>query len=191
MGPLLLAPCAEAGAAVGVMHPLVSFPTPEAIPELEGTTFVIDGNRRAVATAKKIAGLLGARALVAQIHGPAYHAAAALLANGSAALAAVAVDLLARLGVDLDDAEHAIGALLRSVADNIETIGVPDALTGPVMRGDAATVRGHRAALRRFPRALGAYEAVGPMILRVAREAGLSGSRASAMRRALTSRLRG
>ncbi len=187
----VLSTCRRTGAAVGVLHPLVSFPTADAIPELEGTTFVIDGGRRAVAAARKIAKLVGARPLVATVHGPAYHAAAALLANGSAALAAVAVELLNRLGVDQDDAEHAIGALLRTVADNIETIGVPDALTGPVARGDAATIRGHRAALRAHRRARGAYEAVGPIILSVAREAGLSGARATAVKKALTSKLRG
>jgi len=191
LGPQVLAPCAEAGASVGVMHPLVSFPTADAVPNLEGTTFVIDGHRRAITAAKKVAGAVGAHTLTAGIHGPAYHAAAALLANGSAALAAVSVDLLERLGVDVDDAEIAVAALLRSVADNVETIGVPEALTGPVARGDAATVRGHRAALRRFPRALATYEAIGPMILRVAREAGLTSARATAVKKALTARLRG
>jgi predicted short-subunit dehydrogenase-like oxidoreductase (DUF2520 family) len=187
----LLDGCRHAGAATGVMHPLVSFPTEDAVPELAGTTFVIDGSRRAVTAARKVAKLVGARPLSASVHGPAYHAAAALLANGSAALATVAVELLQRLGIDGGDAELAIGALLRTVADNVENIGVPDALTGPVARGDATTIRAHRAALRKHRRALSAYEAVGPIILLVAREAGLSGARATSVKKALTSRLRG
>jgi predicted short-subunit dehydrogenase-like oxidoreductase (DUF2520 family) len=183
--------CRRAGADVGVLHPLVSFPTPDAVPDLAETTFVIGGGRRAVAAARRVTTLVGARPLTADVHGPAYHAAAALLANGSAALATIAVELLERLGIDGGDAELAIGALLRTVADNVETIGVPDALTGPVARGDATTIRGHRAALRKHRRALSAYEAVGPIILSVAREAGLSGTRATAVKKALTSRLRG
>ena len=41
-----------------------------------------------------------------------------------------------------------LGPLLRSVADNVETLGFPDALTGPVRRGDAAGVEKHLATLR-------------------------------------------
>jgi predicted short-subunit dehydrogenase-like oxidoreductase (DUF2520 family) len=191
LGPSALSFCAEAGAAVGVMHPLVSFPTPGTEVELDGTTFVIDGHRRAIAAARRLAESIGAVALVAQIHGPAYHAAAALLANGSAALATVSVTLLGRLGVDVDDAELAMAGLLRSVASNVERIGVPAALTGPIVRGDAATVRGHRAALRRHKSALAAYEAVGPIIVDVARKAGLRGAAAAAVQKALTKKMRG
>ncbi len=190
-GPELLDECRRAGASIGVMHPLVSFPTPDAVPDLAGTTFVISGQRRATRAARKIATRVGAHPLTARVHGPAYHAAAALLANGSAALATIAVGLFEQLGIGREDAELAIGSLLRTVADNVETIGVPEALTGPIVRGDAATIRGHRAALRGHRRALRAYESVGPIILSVAREAGLSATRAAAVQRALTSKLRG
>ncbi len=33
-----------------------------------------------------------------------------------------------------------LGPLLRSVAENVETLGFPDALTGPVRRGDAGAI---------------------------------------------------
>ena len=41
-----------------------------------------------------------------------------------------------------------LGPLLRSVGDNIERLGLPDALTGPVRRGDAVTVQKHLSALK-------------------------------------------
>lgn len=174
------------GASVGVIHPLVSFADRRRPPALAGTTFVIGGDRRARAAAKEIAKAVGAHALVAEIHGAAYHAAAALAANGAAALAARSVEVLRRLGVGRRDAERAIGALLATVADNVHRIGLPRALTGPIARGDAATVAAHRAALP--PRAAALYEAIAPAILELARQSGLRPSQAAKVRRALQAR---
>jgi hypothetical protein len=69
-----------------------------------------------------------------------YHAAAGLVANGAAALAAIGTELLVVSGVPRDDAPKMLGPLLRSVADNVEALGFPDALTGPVRRGDAGAI---------------------------------------------------
>ena len=65
-----------------------------------------------------------------------YHAAAGLVANGAAALAAVGVELLVVSGVPRKEAPKMLGPLLRSVAENVEALGFPDALTGPIRRGD-------------------------------------------------------
>lgn len=182
-----LAACKQAGAAVGVMHPLVSFADARKPPSLEGTCFLLAGDRRAVAAARSIAVELGARPIAARIHGPAYHAAAALAANGAAALAAHAVRVLASLGLRERDAARAIGALLRTVGDNVASVGLPGALTGPVVRGDDATVRAHREALGELdPRALAAYDAMAPSILSLARAQGLPEERARAVDLALS-----
>ena len=85
------------------------------------------------------------------LHGPSYHAAAALLANGSAALAYVSVELLTYLGFGRKDATKAMGTLLRSVAENVERIGVPGALSGPIRRGETRAVRIHQRSLKTLP----------------------------------------
>jgi predicted short-subunit dehydrogenase-like oxidoreductase (DUF2520 family) len=181
-----LAPCAERGAETGVLHPLVSFANAKAPPSMRGATFVVHGSPRAIAAGKRLARACRGRAVVAPAHGPAYHAAAALVANGSAALAHAAVRVLERLGLGRDDAEHAVGGLLRSVADNVETIGVPAALTGPIARGDAGAVAAHRVALGRTDRAaLAAYDGVAPAVLACARDAGLSEASSRSVARAL------
>lgn len=162
--------CAARGARTGAMHPLVSFADPKRPPSLAGTTFVADGSQACVAAAKKLARALGARAVYARIHGPRYHAAAALAANGSTALAAAAVRSLVELGMERRAAERAIGGLLVTAGENVARVGIPRALTGPIVRGDAAAVRAHRAALDPATRAL--YDAIAPAILAVAREAG-------------------
>lgn len=186
LGRDVLAPCRAAGAPIGVMHPLVSFASARHAPPLAGATFVIDGDPRAVRAARAIARSLGARALVLPLHGPAYHAVAALLANGAAALAALSVDAFVALGAPRRDAERASAALLGSVASNITSVGLPAALTGPIVRGDARAVARHRDALAALDRgALSAYDAVAPAILQVARRAGLDPRSARAIRVAL------
>jgi len=169
VGPLLS--CARVGVAVGVMHPLVSFASSKRTPALNGTTFVIAGDKRATALARRAAAAVGAHVLIVdrKALGPCYHAAAALCANGSVALTTFAVDLLEGLGIARRDAERALGGLLRSVADNVERLGVPAALTGPIARGDFSTVAAHRAALRSVPAVLNAYDRITPLIVAAAK----------------------
>jgi len=170
----------------GVMHPLISFADPARPPTLTGGAFVIDGDPAAVARARELAEAVGGRAVIAAVHGATYHAAAALSANGAAALATVAVRVLESLSMTREEAQRAVGALLRTVGENVERVGVPQALSGPVIRGDDATVRRHRAALEATdPDARVAYDAVAPAILDCARRAGLPEERVEAIRRVL------
>lgn len=178
--------CRARKASVAVMHPVVSFASVKHRPSLEGKTFVSHGDKRALTAVRAIAKACGARVVVARTDDPVYHAAAALAANGAASLGFVAVRLLERIGIGKRDAERAIGGMVESVGRNIANVGVPDALTGPVVRGDDETVARHRRALRRRGSwALGAYDAVLPMIIATAEQAGLARSRALALRRLL------
>jgi predicted short-subunit dehydrogenase-like oxidoreductase (DUF2520 family) len=177
--------CRASGAAVGVMHPLVSFASKQRSPSLCGTTFTVNGSPRAITTSRRIARACGARVVLAETEGAGYHAAAALAANGAAALAFVSVGLLERIGFQRRSAERAIGGLLQSVGENVQSLGVPGALTGPIVRGEAEVVANHRAALRSFgPDGLSAYDALVPIIVRCARAAGLAQAKASRILRA-------
>lgn len=158
------------GASFGAMHPLVSFADPKKPPSLEGACFAIAGAPRARRAAARVAAACGALPMgrgPAGVHGPAYHAAAALVANGAAALAFVGVGVLRELGLSKKHSEKALGSLLRTVAHNVETVGVPTALTGPVMRGDRETVKAHRRGLGPGD-ARRAYDALVPVIERCA-----------------------
>ncbi len=178
--------CADRGAAVGVMHPMVSFPSKNKSPSLNGTTFTLNGHRRAVIRGRQIASACGARALVAATGDAAYHAAAAMTANGAAALAFASVSVLEALGVERRAAERAIGGLLETVGQNVQRLGVPDALTGPIARGEPGAIAAHRSALRKRARgALRAYDAVVPVIVECARAAGLSKAKAAEILREL------
>jgi predicted short-subunit dehydrogenase-like oxidoreductase (DUF2520 family) len=102
-----------------------------------------------------------------------YHAAAGLLANGAAALSALSAALLFQAGAPQRDVPRALGPLLRSVANNVEALGVRAALTGPIRRGDVAMVRRHLEAVKRTsPGALAVYAALGKAQLTLARGLG-------------------
>jgi predicted short-subunit dehydrogenase-like oxidoreductase (DUF2520 family) len=149
-GPSVLEPLRGQCAGIGQAHPLLSFASPRVQPELEGAHLLVAGERAAVARARALARLLGMVPRTwPDIDLALYHAAAGLLANGSAALAAAAARLLGAAGCPTDELGPVLGPLLRSVADNVARLGTPEALTGPIRRGDASTVRAHLVGIER------------------------------------------
>jgi predicted short-subunit dehydrogenase-like oxidoreductase (DUF2520 family) len=164
------------GACAGVaqMHPMIAFASARKAPSLAGGHVRVQGDAAAVARASTFAKRLGMvpRALPG-LDTIAYHAAAGLVANGAAALAAVGADLLVRGGVPRDVAPAMLGPLLRSVAENVSLLGFPDALTGPVRRGDVAGVEKHLATLQaKLPSAVPFYAAAARAQLPLARAIG-------------------
>lgn len=160
---------------LGALHPLISFARAGAPPPNAGYAFAISGDARAKKTARRLVKAMGGQVLPA-LHGDAYHAAAALTANGAAAITDVAIDVLVSIGVTRKSAARALAGLLHSVAYNIEKLGTPEALTGPVMRGDVEAVKAHREALAKNPRK--AYDLVGRLIVGTATRAGLGRAKA-------------
>jgi predicted short-subunit dehydrogenase-like oxidoreductase (DUF2520 family) len=186
-----LAPLAARGLHVGVLHPLISFAGTRGGTSLGDATFTTFGDPRAIAAARRLCRLIGARCVrLEAAPGPGYHAAAALVANGTAALTHAGVRILGELGFSRRAAERALAGLLASVAANVRDVGVPAALTGPVLRGDVATVESHLAALGALSRELQhAYLAVQPVIIGSAVQAGLPTKIARSLRRVTTPRV--
>ena len=81
-----------------------------------------------------------------------------------------------------DGRHHLWVPLLDGVVSNIRRKGVQRALTGPIRRGDANTVRRHLEALDRPD----LYRILASIALEIAREAGLDPAAAERVRRALT-----
>ena len=103
-----------------------------------------------------------------------YHAGAVMASNALMAVLDAAVILLAHAGVERDDALRAIGPLARTSLQNALASGPQAALTGPVVRGDAATVAAHTEALRSVePTVAKLYEASAEHLLQLARQRGL------------------
>ena len=71
-------------------------------------------------------------------------------------------DLWKTFSVPTDEATQSLLPLIRGTLHNIETIGIPDCLTGPVARGDTGTIKKHLDALReKAPGLLSAYRELG------------------------------
>jgi predicted short-subunit dehydrogenase-like oxidoreductase (DUF2520 family) len=128
-------------AGIAQMHPMISFASLTSFPTLTRGHVHVKGEPAAEKRARAVAKKIGMTPRTfASLDTVGYHAAAGLVANGAAALAAIGVELLAVSGVPRNDAPKMLGPLLRSVAENVEKLGFPDALTGPVRRGDAGAI---------------------------------------------------
>jgi predicted short-subunit dehydrogenase-like oxidoreductase (DUF2520 family) len=100
-----------------------------------------------------------------------YHAGAVMASNYVVAMADTAQSLLIKAGVPADQALPVLIPLLNSVVQNLAQVGLPGALTGPVERGDVASVERHLGTLAaRAPELLELYRLVGRDVLRLARE---------------------
>ncbi|PID37994.1 MAG: hypothetical protein CSA65_00805 [Proteobacteria bacterium] len=152
---------------VGTMHPLIAVRSAEqGMAMMPRAFWALEGSDIAVAIcADMIEAFLakgGPRPLRLKSEDLAlYHACAVIASNHAVALWATARDTLRRLGrVDPKTATAMLVPLLESTLANVETHGLPEALTGPIRRGDLATLRRHLAALRaRAPSLVASYRA--------------------------------
>lgn len=174
LGPEVLAPLRAVCAGVAQMHPMISFASLDVLPSLERGQLHIDGDEAAMSRARALGKLLEMTPrTLPKMNKVLYHAAAGLVANGAAALAALGAELLAVAGVPTDVAPKMLGPLLRSVAENVEALGFPAALTGPIRRGDAATILRQGTLLReKLPSLLPFYVESGRAQLPMARAIG-------------------
>lgn len=141
---------AAQGAMTASVHPLKSFADPvTARDTFAGTYCVAEGDPDAVAAL--CGGFEGIGGRVVGIDAatkPLYHAASALVCNDLAALIEAGLRCYERAGIARETASRMIEPLVRETVVNVFRTGTVAALTGPVARGDAATVARHIASLR-------------------------------------------
>ncbi len=129
-----------AGVATGSFHPLQTLPTPEAgAGRIAGSWIAVTADEPLRTTLHRLASSLEAQPFdLADDVRALYHAAAAAAANFPLAALTMAADLFDRAGVPF----AAAAPLVRAVTANALELGPRAALTGPVARGDVATVLG-------------------------------------------------
>jgi predicted short-subunit dehydrogenase-like oxidoreductase (DUF2520 family) len=164
----VLAPLARHGAATGSMHPMQTF-SGRSTPHLDGVIFSIEGTPSARRAAQKIARLLGGTpVIISASDKPAYHASGTSVAGHALALIESATQTLMKIGFTRHRANQALLPLIRQMLDNYESLGPHAAWTGPLSRGDYATIAKHAKALRQFPREFQeAYAALAQLSTRV------------------------
>ena len=173
----VLAPLKTRGISTGSIHPLISVSEAKAGAEaFQGAFFCIEGDNKALRTARRIVSDLGGTAFSIPSHNKAlYHAAAVIASPHATSLFDVAVQTLVAAGLTRNKARQVLVPLLQSTVRNLETSDAASALTGTFARGDVATVKRHLKALsgREHSQALQIYKLLGLHALRLAQMNGL------------------
>lgn len=181
--PAGLPALSSAGYPGGTFHPLVPFSDPDVSAELLRKAWIgIDGENAAKNASRRIAGHLGARTLeIPPGRKPAYHAAAVISSNFPVVLASVAGHLLHDIGIPDASAYQAVDSLMSSAIANMKQTTPDDALTGPVVRGDAETVGKHLRALEGMESAREIYRALSSAAVEIARRGGTDARKLAAV----------
>jgi predicted short-subunit dehydrogenase-like oxidoreductase (DUF2520 family) len=144
-----MAPAAEAGAALFGFHPLQTFTARPSGEDFAGAGCAVAGTTEpARSFAAALARRLGMTPFEIDDEGrAAYHAAASVASNFMVTLQAAAESIAAGAGLEPEEARALLVPLLRRTVENLAEHGPERALTGPIARGDDATVESQRAAV--------------------------------------------
>lgn len=148
-GATPLTALAGAGATAFGLHPLQTFVGPQSADRFSGAGCAVSADTpAALRFARELAESLGMRPFeIADGDRAAYHAAASIASNFLVALQATAEDVARGAGIDPTEARALLAPLVRASVDNWATVGPERALTGPLARGDEATVSRQRQAV--------------------------------------------
>lgn len=174
--PSTLLKIASAGdVATGSLHPLQSIAGVDPVVNpFEGIVMAVEGTPRAVAAAMAMGKDLGATCFTISTEAKTlYHAAAVVTSNYLVTLCDTAFALLEAAGIDRNRAFETLKPLIFGTLENIRTVGIPLALTGPVARGDAPIIEAHiQEMARQKPDLLPVYRVLGLHTINVAKAKG-------------------
>lgn len=180
-------------ARAGSLHPLVALPDARAVgshvsaERLRGAFVAVEGGDEAAGIARALGEAVGATVVTLRPGRKAlYHAAAVLLSNFAVTLFGAAERLLVEeAGISPRPARAMLVALLESAVRNVAAVGPVEALTGPIRRGDVATVATHLEAFEAGGANLAQIEQIYRSLVvatvALARESGLDAERAASL----------
>jgi predicted short-subunit dehydrogenase-like oxidoreductase (DUF2520 family) len=189
-----LSPARQFGAQIGAFHPLQTFASvKQAIDNIAGSTFAIEAEEPLKSTLIELTTALNGTYIELKASDKViYHAAAVIVCNYLVTLVKLADDLWQTFGVSRDQATKALLPLLKGTLNNIESVGIPQALTGPIARGDVGTIKKHIEAMRKeAPDVLSTYCELGLQAIHVALAKGrIDENKAAELRTTLKSGLK-
>jgi len=172
----------QAGALTVCIHPLQSLPSvQEALRNISGSYFCLEGDSSSLKAARELVKALNGLELTIAPGGKSlYHAGAAAVSNFLVATIGFGLQLHEAAGINRRDSLNALLPLIRGTLKNVEQLGIPDALTGPIARGDVHTVQNHLHSIEQnLPELLGLYAELGRYTLGLALEKGSLDSEAA------------
>ena len=148
------------GAKVASVHPMMTF-VRGAAPEMDGVSFALEGDAVAVRAARAIVESLGATAFVIRKENKIlYHVFGSFASPLVIALIATMEQVAAAGGIRRRDIKPVMAPLLWQTLRNYLKKDAAAAFSGPLVRGDVATVRKHLAELKKLPEAREVYLAL-------------------------------
>jgi predicted short-subunit dehydrogenase-like oxidoreductase (DUF2520 family) len=148
------------GAQAASVHPLMTF-VAGSLPELIDVPFALEGDAPAVAMAKTIMRKLGGNPFaIRKQDKPAYHAFATMICPLLVSLLASSEAVAELAGIPNRETRRRMMPIIRQTLANYAQLGPADAFSGPIVRGDAATIRLHLRSLAKAPAARDAYLAL-------------------------------
>ena len=155
-----LASLRKRGARVASAHPMMTF-VRGAAPEMAGVSFALEGDAAAVRMARTVVENLGARAFVIKKENKVlYHAFGSFASPLVIALMASMEHVGKAAGIRRQDIKMVILPLLSQTLQNYLKRDAASAFSGPLVRGDVATVRKHLSELKKLPEARAVYLAL-------------------------------
>jgi predicted short-subunit dehydrogenase-like oxidoreductase (DUF2520 family) len=156
----------QMGAAVASLHPMMTF-VPDVTPSLEGVPFAVEGDAAAVKMARGIVRQLrGEIFAIQKKHKAAYHAWGAFASPLLISALVTAEEVAGAAGISRQSAHRMMLPIVRQTLANYARQGPAGAFSGPIIRGDAETLRKHLSVLRRIPGAREVYLALARSALR-------------------------
>jgi predicted short-subunit dehydrogenase-like oxidoreductase (DUF2520 family) len=155
-----LAPLGAKGARVASVHPMMTF-VRGTIPEMAGISFAVEGDAAAVRIAKSMVEDLGGRSFVIKKQNKVlYHVFGSFASPMVIALMASLEEVALAAGIRQSEIKHVMGPLLSQTVRNYLKQDTASAFSGPLVRGDVATVRKHLVELLHLPEARAVYVAL-------------------------------
>lgn len=185
-----LKPVRARGALIASIHPIKTFTDAQAaVRTFPGTFCSSEGDEEALRVLKPAFEKIGAKVFdIDPKLKPVYHSGGVLACNYLAALIEAALQAHEKAGIPRDASLKALEPMVRETVDAIFANGPAQALTGPISRGDVATVRRQFAEVRGWDPAIGEiYRGLGLIAVSLA-ESGrrIDAARAADLRAALS-----
>lgn len=144
-----LDPLRQQGAHVASVHPMMTF-VRTSPPPLLGIPFAIEGDTKAVTTARKLVKAIGGESFaITKADKPLYHALGAFVSPLIIAQLSAAERIGSELGLKPPQTRKIVAPILQQTIRNYIEHGPAAAFSGPIVRGDAETVRKNLLALKR------------------------------------------
>ena len=138
---------------VASVHPIHSFASAEnSVASFAGTHCAIEGDDLAKSILTELFTALGATIMpISADNKTLYHLSTVTACNHLVSLLQMSQQMLAEAGIEEPHRNRALQQLIAQTVENFLNRGAKSALTGPISRGDIATVTNHLSVLRQMP----------------------------------------